>query len=162
MDRKSVRPTDCVRRVVDEYGNLLYKLCFVMLGNEADCQDVIQETVIKYFYKAPEFNDGEHEKAWLVRVATNNCKDILRARKRHSYIDIEQVYDFPAEIKDNGITEALMALPEIYRLVLILHYVEDYNTKEISQIIEKSQSAVKMRLKKGRELLERKYREEYM
>lgn len=162
MNRLSERPTDSVRRVVEKYGNTLFRLCVVMLTNRADAEDALQETVIKYYYKHPEFRDEEHEKAWLIKVATNQCKDIIRWRKKHFSVDIESIMDIPAEIEDNSITEALISLPEMYRVVLILHYVEGYTTKEIAKIIGRGQSAVKMRLQKGRRMLEEKYRKEYM
>ena len=73
---------DCVREAVHKYGDMLYRLCFVMLRNTADAEDAVQETFIAYTTKSPVFSDKEHEKAWLLKVASNKCRDLLRFRNR--------------------------------------------------------------------------------
>jgi RNA polymerase sigma-70 factor (ECF subfamily) len=133
-----------------------------MLKNEQDAQDAVQETVIRYFLKAPPFLDREHEKAWLPRVATNKCRDLQRFRVRHPLLDPETLETRAPDPTDSGILEALAALPEKYRLVLTLYYVEEYRIGDIANIIRRTSSAVKMRLQKGRKLLEEIYRKEYL
>ena len=61
-------------RALEQYGNMLYRIALTALGNSADAEDVVQETLIKHFEKAPVFTDDEHERAWLIRVAVNRCK----------------------------------------------------------------------------------------
>lgn len=162
MQDSSERPADGIERVVQTYGNILYRLCFVMLGRESDAEDAVQETMIRYLQKAPRFENAGHEKAWLLTVAANQCRDLLRARKRHPQVNLDDVGESPAAPSDSGILEALMALPEKFRLVLILYYVEEYPIADIAQIIGRTPSAVKMRLQKGRRLLEELYRKEYL
>ena len=162
MRYSSARPADEIEANVHRYGNILYRLCLVMLKNESDAEDAVQETVVKYMRKAPQFSDAEHEKAWLITVATNLCRDMLRYRKRHPQTELDQVQDLLVNDSESGILEALMALPEKFRMVLTLYYVEEYSIGEIAKIIGRTPSAVKMRLKKGRELLEEKYRKEYL
>ena len=162
MEKSLARPAGDVERVVHTYGNMLFRLCLITLGNASDAEDVIQETMITYLQKKPEFKDTEHEKAWLITVAGNKCKDLLRFRVRHPMIDLEQIQEFAAADSDSGILEALMTLPEKFRVVLVLYYVEDYRIEEIANAIGKTPSAVKMRLQKGRSLLEKVYRKEYM
>lgn len=162
MERSSVRPTDGAETIVHIYGNILFRLCLVMLGNDTDAEDAVQETIIKYLQKAPSFENSEHEKAWLITVAKNECRNILRFRQRHQQISLEYLEDIPFDSSDSGILEALMSLPEKFRLVLMLYYVEEYRIEEIARIIQKTPSAVKMRLQKGRKLLEEKYRKEYL
>lgn len=162
MEKSLARPAGDVERVVHTYGNMLFRLCLITLGNASDAEDVIQETMITYLQKESEFKDAEHEKAWLITVASNKCKDLLRFRARHPMIDLEQIQEFAAEDSDSGILEALMTLPEKFRIVLILYYVEEYRIGDIAKVIGKTPSAVKMRLQKGRSLLEKVYRKEYM
>lgn len=163
MEKSSVRPTDGIERIVHTHGDMLFRLCFVMLGSEADAEDTVQETLIRYMQKSPVFENPEHEKAWLITTAKNICRDMLRFRSRHPQTDIEQLQATAAlDSSDSGILEALMSLPEKYRLVLALYYVEDYRIGDIARIIQKTPSAVKMRLQKGRRLLEEKYRREYL
>lgn len=166
MEKSSVRPTGDVERVLRVHGNLLFRTSLIMLKNATDAEDVVQETLISYMKKAPEFENEEHEKAWLLTVATNKCRDMLRFQTRHPITDMEQMKEFmesdTSDTKDSGILEALMTLPEKFRIVLLLYYVEEYRMEEIAQIIGKSTSAVKMRLQKGRRLLEDAYRKEYL
>lgn len=158
----SVRPADEMERVMQLYGNILYRLCLVMLGNASDAEEAVQETIIRYFQKAPAFADAEHEKAWLLKVAANKCRDMLRFRSAHPQLDLESLPEIPVEKSESGILEALMTLPEKYKLVLILYYVEEYRVGQIAGIIGRTPSAVKMRLQKGRKLLEEIYRKEYL
>lgn len=162
MENSSVRPTDDTLRIVHTYGDMLFRLCLIMLGNEADAEDAVQETVIKYMQRAPVFENSGHEKAWLITTARNKCRDMLRFRVRHAHTDIEYLQEISSDSSDSGILEALMSLPEKHRLVLTLYYVEEYRIEDIAGIIQKTPSAVKMRLQKGRKLLEEAYRKEYM
>lgn len=151
-----------IEEVLNKYGDLIFRTCLILLGNTEDAQDAVQDTMIKYIRKAPKFQDENHEKAWLLKVSSNRCKDILRYRMNHSKFDVEILEQFSDESEDTGILEALMQIPEKYRLVLTLYYVDEYKIEEIAEIINRTASAVKMRLKKGRELLRKKYGEEYM
>ena len=162
MNNSSVRPTDGVQAIVRIYGNMLFRICYVILGNEADAEDAVQETMVKYMQKAPAFENSEHEKAWLITTARNQCRDMLRFRLRHPQINLEYLQGLSSDTYDSGILEALMSLPEKFRVVLILYYVEEYCIADIARIIQRTPSAVKMRLQKGRRLLEEKYRKEYL
>ena len=152
----SVRPTDC-EEVLTAYGNMLFRLCLVTCGNPADAEDALQETLLKYLQRAPEFLTEEHRKAWLIRVATNCCRDLLRHRTRHPSVVWEDLSSTPLQEEENRLLDILLTLPEKFRGVLVLHYLEGYGTAEIAKMIGKTPSAVKMRLKKGRELLRNAY-----
>ena len=152
----------CAREAVEKYGDMLYRISLLILKNTADAEDAVQETFIIYFTKAPEFADGEHEKAWLITVATNKCRDMIRYRTRHETESEELLNTYAVEKSDSGILEALMELSYKYRIIMVLFYVEQYKIDEIADITGVSVSAVKMRLSRGRKLLEEKYRKEYM
>lgn len=160
MKKNSARPAECIERIMDTYGNLLFRLCLFTLGNADDAEDVVQETLIKYMQYAPDFKDENHEKAWLITVASNKSKDLLRFRKRHLTTEIRDLTEYIPDNSNPEIIDALLSLPEKYRTVLILYYVEEFNVNEIAQIIDRSSSAVKMRLQKGRKLLKEAYRKE--
>lgn len=150
-----------IERLLDTHGDALFRMCAVMLGNSADAEDAVQETMLKYLQKKPEFRDSEHEKAWLLKVAANQCRDMLRFRAKHPQVDLDSL-ELAEETVDTGILEALMTLPEKYRMVLVLYYVEGYCVADIAPMIGRTQSAVKMRLQKARRLLEERYRKEYL
>ena len=160
MNDSSARPADAIETAVRTYGSTLYRLCFVMLGNPSDAEDAVQDTFLRYLQKAPPFRDAEHEKAWLITVAANRSRDILRFRKRETPLDARHLQEVYAAAPHSGVLEALMALPEKFRTVLTLHYVEGYTTEEIARLIGRTPSAVKMRLAKGRKLLAERYRKE--
>lgn len=162
MGNTSVRPADDIEIIMHTYGNMLFRLCLITLGNANDAEDAVQETLIKYLQKAPQFENEAHKKAWLITVATNQCKDILRFKKRHAVVDIEAITEFTNEKTDSGILDALMTLPDKYRTVLILYYVEEYSIARIAKIVGRTPSAIKMRLQKGRRLLSEAYRKECM
>ena len=157
-----MQENSAVERIVEKYGDMLYRLCLIMLCVPADAEDAVQETVIAYFRKAPDFSDTEHEKAWLITVARNKCRSMQRFRKRHQALGEEALETVPQDEESSHIIEALMSLPEKYRLALTLHYIKGYKVDEIAKMIGRTPSAVKMQLSKGRELLGKKYKEEYL
>lgn len=149
-------------RIMESYGDMLYRICLIMLKNETDAEDAVQESFIAYMKKTPQFQSDEHEKAWLIRVATNKCRDIMRFRKRNETVSDELLENYMSDEESTEVVETLMLLPEKIRIVMLLHYVEGYKVEEIAKIIGKTQSAVKMRLAKGRKLFEESYRKEYL
>lgn len=149
-------------RAVEEYGNSLYRLCAVMLRNREDAQDAVQECFLRYITKAPDFADAEHEKAWLIRVATNLCKDMLRWRKHSSYLSLDEIRNLGASEDNAQILGLLVSLEEKYRVIIHLHYVEGYKTEELSAMLGISSAAVRKRLQRGRDMLRELYEKEAM
>ncbi|MDD4328013.1 MAG: sigma-70 family RNA polymerase sigma factor [Eubacteriales bacterium] len=145
-----------LEEVIERYGDMLFRICIVSLANRQDAEDALQETFLRYLTRAPEFNDAEHEKAWLIKVATNICKDLHRSIFRNTHMDIDEVgYFLAAEQKDEGtgILEEVLKLKPKYREILILHYVEGYKIREIAQILNISTQAAKKRLQYARDRL---------
>ena len=151
-----------VRRAVEEYGDSLYRLCTVMLQNRDDAQDAVQESFLRYITKAPDFKNQEHEKAWLIRVASNVCKDMLRYRRHSSLLSLDEIRTVSTSEDNAQILGMLMMLEEKYRAVIHLHYVEGYATDEISSMLGISSAAVRKRLQRGREKLREIYEKEAM
>lgn len=149
-----------IERILEMYGDMLYRICVVTVYNRQDAEDTVSETMIKYMYKSPKFKSLEHEKAWLIRVATNICKDIKRYRSRHNCIDIDEVKGLSGSEESSGIIEAVMNLPDKYKTVLYLHYIEGYKTDELAEILNISPSAARKRLQYGRRLLKLDYEKE--
>lgn len=136
----------------DAYGAMVYRLAMVYLGSHADAEDVTQEAFLRLLYKAPEFADAEHEKRWLLRVTVNLCRDQLRGFWRTRTVSLESSYP----IKDEnmfGIADELVRLPEKYKAPIHLHYYEGYSVAEIAEILGLGRSAVKMRMKRGQDML---------
>ncbi len=139
-----------IREAVIKYSDMLYRICIVILCNEQDVQDVIQDTLCKYLEKEPVFRDEEHEKAWLIKVATNICRDMIRFRVRHPKVPIDEVENILVAPEQRQTLKELLELPVRHKTVIYLHYVEGYSVKEISDILGITESAVKSRLLRGR------------
>ena len=93
-------------------------------------------------------------------MAANRCRDMLRSRRRLVPMETADLSRYAEGPEEGGVLEALMALPEKYRLTLTLHYVEGYSVREIAGMVGRTESAVKMRLQKGRRLLKEAYGKE--
>ena len=138
------------------YGNMLYKICFLKFCNSYDAEDALQEVFIKLMYNAPSFKDENHEKAWLIRVTQNKCRDMLKASSnKNTSIDEMKISDFVKTESDAqlDVIKQVVALPAKYKAAIILYCYYDYSVSEISKTLQISHSAVKMRLKRGREIL---------
>lgn len=160
MSAEKIKFPPDARRAVEKYGNSLYRLCTVMLQNWEDAQDAVQECFLRYITKAPDFKDSEHEKAWLIRVASNVCKDMLRYRRHTSFLSLDEIRTVSTSEDNAQILGMLMMLEEKYRAVIHLHYVEGYGTEEISDMLSISSAAVRKRLQRGREKLREIYEKE--
>lgn len=160
MANKKIGLLPDAERAVMTYGDSLYRLCTVMLRNGEEAKDAVQECFLKYIMKAPAFADDEHEKAWLIRVASNQCKDMLRQRKHRDYLSLDEIRGLGTSEDNAQILGLLASLDEKYRLVIHLHYVEDYKIEEISAMLGITAAAAKKRLQRGREMLKEIYEKE--
>ena len=154
---RKVADTD-LEQTIDEYSDMLYKICFLILKNENDVKDVLQETFIKYMTKSPDFKSEDHKKAWLIKVSQNKCKEFLRFHKRHAAVPLDEVEESISvtEGMDAYTTSILGLIWNLkYKLksVVILYYIEGYSVKEMAQILGISESAVKKRLERARKEL---------
>lgn len=136
----------------DAYSGAVYRLAMVYLGRPADAEDVTQEVFLRLLHRAPAFAGEDHEKRWLLQVTANLCKDQLRSFWRKRVTELEDSLPAAAP-EEREALHAVAGLPEKYRLPIHLHYYEGYSVAEIAEILKLGQSAVKMRLKRGRELL---------
>ena len=132
----------------------VYRMAYTRLGSRADAEDVTQETLLRMVRSAPAFDSDEHCKAWLLRVAANCANDLWRSAWRRRTEPMREDLEIAApEPEGGGVLEAVLALPEKYRLPVHLFYYEGMTVAEIAKIIGKSESAVKSRLSRAREKL---------
>ena len=139
----------------NDYGNMLYKIAFLYLGNATDTEDILQDVFTKYLCGKYKFKNQEHEKAWFIRVTQNKCLDYLKKSGRKNVciddVDITDTYNYDETEQD--IISKVIALPPKYKSAIILYYYNDYSVEEISKILKISKSAVKKRLQRGRDIL---------
>lgn len=135
------------------YKNMLFQIAFSYVGNKYDCEDIIQEAFIKLCYHTPKFEDEEHEKRWLIRVSINLCKNHLRSFWNRKKVSMDGLDEYFSQDEDVEIMSDIISLPDKYKSVILLHYISGYKITEISEILNITESAVKMRLKRAREKL---------
>lgn len=156
---KSKLSTQEFDAVYERYKTMLYRIGFTYLKNPEDVSDLLQEVFIKRLYQAPDFATQEHEKRWMIRVTVNLAKNQLKSFWRRNRTGSEELLETPEcnnwhwDEKEKAVYEEVMCLPQKQRITIYLHYFEGYTCKEIAEIINCKESAVKMRLKKGREML---------
>ncbi|MBC8535273.1 sigma-70 family RNA polymerase sigma factor [Clostridiales bacterium BX7] len=142
-----------------DYGKSILHLAYSYLRNRADAEDVLQDTMVQLLRKAPEFESDEHEKAWLLRVAANLCKNRLRTPWRR-YEQLPE--DYPADGKSEeslALLQAVGSLPVKYREVVHLFYYEDASTAQIAAYLGAGESAVRKRLSRARAMLRKQFQE---
>ena len=149
-----------IKELIDKYSSLIFRISYCILCNRDDAEDAVQETLLKYITKAPEFNSEEHRKAWLIKVSANISKNMLLFRIKRDAVNIEEIKDIGIQESDREVFEIIMGLPSKYKIVLTLYYVEGYKCKEIAEIINISEDAVRKRLQKGREMLKKEMEEQ--
>lgn len=152
-------------KMYEKYKNLLYRIAFTYLKNNADVEDILQEVFLKRLYHAPTFESHEHEKRWMIRITVNLCRNMLKSfwnQKTDGFNEniLTSLSQCNITFKESTLLEEVFHLPEKQRIVIYLYYFEGYSCKEIANILRKSESAVKMRLKKGRDQLKAKLDEE--
>ncbi len=147
--------TNRLEELVLKYENTLFRAALAILGDPHEAQDAVQDAYVKYLEKQPQFRDGEHAKAWLLKVTANGCKSRLRARKRHPAEELLDTYPAPDQ-DSREVVEAILSLPANQRAAIHLHYYEGYSTGEIAQILGQRPGTVRSHLSRAREGL-RKY-----
>ena len=135
------------------YSDMLFRIAVSMLRSSDDAEDAVQNAFCRYLDKVPEFRDREHEKAWLIRVTVNQCKDLMRRRKLRTWLPIDALVDVGVRPKSTPALDAVSELPEKYKAVVILYHLEEMSIDEIASALSLSPSAVKMRLSRAREMM---------
>ncbi len=143
--------------IYERHKDMIYRICFAYMKNVMDTEDVTQNTFYNLIKSGAVFENTEHEKAWLIRTATNLCKNALRYwwRKRENLEDYEHLHGLnPFEIDDTF--NVVMKLPDKYKTVVYLYYYEGYDSVEISKILQKPQSTIRYYLSEARKVLRKK------
>ena len=148
-------------QILDTYGDTILRYAYSYLHNRSDTEEVLQDTLIQFLKTRPVIESDEHEKAWLLRVAGNLCKNRLKYNslrqtdERREELIAEQREDL------SFIWDAVQALPVQYREVIHLFYREGYSTREISQILGRKEATIRSDLSRGRGKLKELLKEAY-
>lgn len=150
-----MRSEEEAARAIGQYGDMVRRLCLVHLKNPADTEDIFQNVFLKYVLSPVVFESAEHEKAWLIRVTINACRDLVKSFFRSRTVPLEELLDQPAPLSEEHreVLEAVLALPRKYRDAVYLHYYEGYTAAEIGKLLGKNTNTVYTLLTRAREQL---------
>lgn len=154
MKSSLLRTDEELIRIYNRHVDTVYRICYMFMKNRHDAEDMVQNTFIKLLKDKTIFQSEEHEKAWLIRTATNLCRDHFRHWWSKT-VGINQVPDTcdGQEPAIDGIMEKVMALPPKYKAAVYLYYYEGYSTVEIAEILGKDPSTIRGYLHNGRKIL---------
>ena len=159
MQSEFIQPDDSFEALVTEYEKQIYRAAIAILGNVTEAQDIVQDVFIKLYEFTGEFTSKEHQKAWLLRVTINLCKNKLRScwwRKSAPLLDT-----IPAKDQEQlELMEYVMSLPAKYRTVIHLYYYEGYSTSEIAHITGQKEPTVRSLMSRARNQLKEKLSKE--
>ncbi len=150
-----MKSTEDVNRVVEEYADMVRRICFMHLKNRHDTEDVFQNVYLKYMLYQGSFESSQHEKAWFIRVTINACTDWLRNLSYRKWLPLEIVAE-ECGTKDSSsgeILEAVLQLPEKYRNVIYLFYYEGYSAVEIAEILGRKENTIYTWLSRAKKIL---------
>lgn len=148
-------------RMLSEYGNAVLRLAYAYLHNTADAEEVLQDTLVQFLKTAPVLNTKEHEKAWLLHVASNLSKNRIKYNAIRQTDELME--ELAAEERDDlsFVWEAVKSLPDKFRVVIHLFYHEGYKTAQIARILDMKEATVRSNLARGRERLKNVLKEAY-
>lgn len=157
MTKSLLRTDKEIAEIYKRHRLTVYRVCFAYMKNPVDTEDVVQDTFIQLIKAGGPFESEEHEKAWLIRTATNLCKNVLKNwwRKRINLEDYENLQGNGNIVIDETLN-VVMGLPDKYKTVVYLYYYEGYTSVDISEILGKPQSTIRNYLHEARSVLREK------
>lgn len=150
-----MRSSGEVDRAIDLYADTVRRLCMIYLKSYADTEDIFQNVFIKYLLSSAKFESPEHEKAWIIRVTVNECKDFLKSFFRKRSVPLDEIQELRADAPESSgeVLDAVMSLPQKYKDAVYLHYYEGYSAAEIAKLLRKNVNTIYTNLARARELL---------
>ncbi len=151
-----------VEELVDRYKDNVFRVALSVSRNPEDAEDVVQDTFITYMESDRQFENEEHIRRWLLRIAINKSKNIVMGFWYRNRMSLE---DYLAETQfqdpeDRSVIESILSLPKANRIVIYLYYYEGYQVREMAEILRVSEGTVKSRLFRGRKMLKNILQEE--
>lgn len=164
--QETLRSDEFLMNAMERCGDVVYRVAYCRLESRADAEDVYQEVFLHLLRDTTTFRDAEHLKAWLIRTTLNECNDLCRSGWRKHTTSLEAATDYTSgyapgyrtsvgsewDTSDDysALWQAIAALPDDWRAVVYLHYVEGYQTGEIAKLVGCSSVTVRTRLHRAR------------
>ncbi len=150
-----------MEQLYEKYSDTVFRTAYSVVKNVAEAEDITSEVFIKLFTYDKVFESEEHEKAWLIRITVNKCKDLFRSFRIKNRVTMESWQAYCETDEESAVMEAVMSLPEKYRVAVHLFYFEGYSTDEIGQMLGVKGHTVRTRLSRARSQLIKLLGEEY-
>lgn len=147
-----------VNKAVEQYSDMIRRLCMIHLKNYHDTQDIFQTVFLKYVLSSVVFENEEHEKAWFIRVTVNACKDLLKNFFRTHVVSMDELTDQPYTLSQDNteVLDAVQSLPQKYKDIVYLHFYEGYTAPEIAKILGKNVNTIYTGLTRSKQILRKK------
>lgn len=149
--------TGCdVKELFERYSDMIYRIAMSYGNSVPFAEDAVQEVFLRYLKKTPRFENREHEKAWFIRVTVNYCKSAVSSawlKRSCSLENVEQVAAAFQQRETSELYETLSCLSPKYRIVLYLRYYEEYQVKEIAELLGITPNLVSARLLRAKKLM---------
>lgn len=153
-----------IEKAVRQHSDMLYRIALMRTGNAEEAQDMVQQTFLKLVEHYDELDSEEHMKAWLIRVCCNHCYNLMKAPWKYKRADeamLPEISDHSEsgeqkalqKLKYEALWREVCKLPEKYRMVLHLQYMEEYSPGEIADILKLDYNTVCVRLNRAKKLL---------
>lgn len=149
----TVQREQWAKRIVEVYSDMLIRIGYTWFGNPYDAQDICQIVLMKRMEHTERFETDEREKAWLLRVAVNECKSLKRSAWFRRTVGLEEGVLSPVELpesEDSDLFAQVQKLPPNDRQVIYLRYYEGYGVKEIAEILGQSPNLVSTHLARAK------------
>lgn len=150
-----------IEQLLNDYGNSIFRMCFLYLKDYHLAEDAAQETFIRAMYSYHSFQNKASEKTWLLQIAINACKNIMRTNwfrlsRNELKEDVQNPDNFSeAIIEEDSLSKAIMRLRADDRKIILLYYYQELSMKEIAQIVGKNENAVIQRVNRARSRLKK-------
>lgn len=160
---ENMRTEDELRAAIEQYSNMIRKICFLYMKQESDIDDIFQNVFLKYMKNNVKFENLEHEKAWFIRVTMNACKDFLGSwfHKKVDLTESFQQFRIKENTPDYDMIQSIMKLDEKYRDVIYLYYYEGYSMRDIAHILHKSENTIYTWHSRAKKLLKKELGGDY-
>ncbi len=157
-----------IETLIDEYGDDILRLCYIYTKDYSQAEDLFQEVFIKIYKSLDNFRQDSDIYTWITRIAINTCKDYLKSawiKRNILFWDVKTEEkgtvetDVIKEIERDYILNAVLNLPEKYRVVIYLYYYKGFTTADMAQILKTKESTIRSRLMRAREILKSNLKE---
>ncbi|MDF2557997.1 MAG: polymerase sigma factor, sigma-70 family [Bacillales bacterium] len=138
---------------LEKYSDMVRRISYMYLRNKHDVEDVFQEVFLKLLTYEKPFESESHEKAWIIRVAINKCKDLSKSFWRKNTQSLEGVELTFNKKEESELMDAVLSLPVKYKDVIYLHYYEGYSVPEMSVMLNQKENTIYSNLHRARALL---------